>query len=349
MDELNLLNFSLINLNDPFFDSLKNDYHEFIDWFQKKANANEKAYVLYNTLGTIDGFLYLKEEHDVLDISHPIKNKKILKIGTFKFNPKGTLRGQRFIKKILDIAIIDNYDVVYLTVFEKHDYLIKLFKKYGFIQISTKNTKNGIECVYSRDLSKISHDILLDYPLINTKSNKFLLAIYPKFHTRLFPESKLKNEPSDLIQDVSHSNSIHKIYISAAYNADQLKKGDILIIYRTSDNPGKAYYHAVISSICVVEEVKNIDDFPTLQEYLDYCEKFSVFTKDELSKFYKERKYPYIIRFTYNIALPKRIVRKDLLREGLITQGRIVLNPISDDTFNSILKLSTVYENFIIN
>ena len=34
-----------INLADPFFDSLKQDYKEFTDWFNKKANQNESTFV----------------------------------------------------------------------------------------------------------------------------------------------------------------------------------------------------------------------------------------------------------------------------------------------------------------
>ncbi|MBM7214431.1 N-acetyltransferase, partial [Morganella morganii] len=108
MDNLKYLPFKDINLNDTFFDSLKSDYsHGFIAWFNKKANdPSEKAYVLYEETGNIDGFLYLKiESGSVDDIEPPIKNGLHLKIGTFKFSPKGTLRGQRFLKKIFDNAL----------------------------------------------------------------------------------------------------------------------------------------------------------------------------------------------------------------------------------------------------
>ena len=43
MDNLKYLRFSEINLSDPFFDSLKQDYEEFPSWFLRKAN--ERAYV----------------------------------------------------------------------------------------------------------------------------------------------------------------------------------------------------------------------------------------------------------------------------------------------------------------
>ncbi|VEG70316.1 putative acyl-CoA N-acyltransferase prophage protein [[Pasteurella] aerogenes] len=349
MDNLKFVRFSDVDLNDPFFDSLKADYMEFSNWFMRKSTENEFAYVLYNQYD-IDGFLYLKEESEIPDIMPPIYNRHILKVGTFKFNPQGTLRGQRFIKKILDIAIANRFELIYLTIFEKHDYLIRLFQKYGFDSAGTKQTINGTEYVYIRDMRHIVGDIILDYPYIYPNANKYLLAIYPTFHTRLFPESILCNEYQDIVQDVSYSNSIHKIYISAAYDADKLKRGDILVIYRTHDGKGSAYYRSVVSSICVVEEVRNISEFPTEESYLQYCSRFSVFTDEELSRFYKEKRYPYVIRFTYNIALPKRVNRKELLDNHVIgDQTRIVLEQITNEQFNKILRLSKTDESFIVN
>ena len=44
---MNLKLFSDINLDDPFFDSLKSDYPGFENWFQRKINENEIAFVQY--------------------------------------------------------------------------------------------------------------------------------------------------------------------------------------------------------------------------------------------------------------------------------------------------------------
>lgn len=41
---LQLVKFHEVDLNDPFFDSLKEGYKEFQDWFQRKENEN--AFVL---------------------------------------------------------------------------------------------------------------------------------------------------------------------------------------------------------------------------------------------------------------------------------------------------------------
>ena len=37
MENLQYKRFADVNLNDPFFDSLKSSYREFSDWFRRKA------------------------------------------------------------------------------------------------------------------------------------------------------------------------------------------------------------------------------------------------------------------------------------------------------------------------
>ena len=101
MENLTYTEFKNINLNDPFFDSLKADYKEFIDWFNKKKDNNEGAFVFFNSQMLLDGFLYLKNEDEELnDVIPKQPSKKRLKIGTMKINPHGTRLGERFIKNI---------------------------------------------------------------------------------------------------------------------------------------------------------------------------------------------------------------------------------------------------------
>ena len=53
------IKFSEINLNDPFFDSLKDDYIEFPEWFKKKCFQEEYSFVFKDEAG-IGAFIYLK-------------------------------------------------------------------------------------------------------------------------------------------------------------------------------------------------------------------------------------------------------------------------------------------------
>ncbi|MEZ8093784.1 N-acetyltransferase [Photobacterium swingsii] len=353
MDNLSIIPFSSVNFNDHFFDSLKQDYiHGFLDWIANKSSKpNEVAHVLHNIHGGIEGFLYLKIEQGIdNDTNPPLPDRKHLKIGTFKFESAGTLRGQRFMKKIFDYAIDANVDDIYVTVFDKHSYLIKLFQHYGFYKYGTKTGPNGTENVLVRDMRHISGDKLQDYPYVLTRNtNKHLLSIYPVYHTRLFPDSKLVTESTDIVKDISHANSIHKIYICAMDGVLSYKAGDIVVIYRTSDNKGPARYRSVASSICVVESVRTIQQFPDEASFVKHCRKFSVFTESELIDIYRKKRYPYIIQFTYNIALPKRITRHELIGQvGLNPNSYWGCMPISDAQFNDIVRLSETNHHLII-
>lgn len=353
MDNLKKQKFNEINFSDPFFNSLKMDYsHGFVDWWHKKCNSNEEAFVLYNN-DDIEGFLYLKSEFDPDDVVPPLQGH-FLKVGTFKFNSAGTLRGERFIKKIIDTFINLNLDGIYVTIFEKHDYLIKLFKRYGFNPYGTKASANGTEVVLIKS-PLFTGSIEQDYPYLNTKVDKFLLAIHPKYHTQLFPDSILKTESTSIVQDISHSNSIHKIYISKIHDLYKIKQGDLIVFYRTTEEGKFAEYSAVATSICTVEDICTVSSFKNEDDYLNYCSKFSVYNETELREIYKnsswrtEKPY-YIIKFLYNIALPKRVIRKSLIENvGIDRSAYWGFIPLSEQQFKQIFKLGNVNESFIID
>lgn len=339
-----------IDLNDIFFDSLKEDYVEFPQWFQKKAQSGEMAYVFESN--GIQGFLYLKTENEeITDITPALPKKNRIKIGTFKINPHGTRLGERFLKKIFDYAVIKNIDEIYVTVFDKHTGLINLFEKFGFDFYGTKITKNGTEKVLVKDLRATKESISESYPLIKLpETNKFLLAIYPTFHTRLFPDSILNNENYDLIEDVSHTNSIYKIYI-CYMDLSPLRPGDNIVIYRTTDNQGPAAYRSVATSVCVVEEIKTKANFANVDEYLQFCKDYSVFTEEELRGFYaSNRANFYVLKMTYNGAFKKRVIRKQLIEDINISPNIYWgFFRLSDEQFRGILELGEIDAGIIIN
>ena len=241
-------------------------------------------------------------------------------------------------------------DEVYLTVFEKHAGLIKLLMHFGFRQVGTKTTRNGTELVLLRALVWEGENLLHNYPLVRVNSGaKFLLALYPKWHTQLFPDSKLANEGPDIVADVSHTNSIRKIYLAGLSGAESLKHGDAIVIYRTSDNQAPAHYRSVATSVCVVDDAKSIGDFPSEAPFLKYCAPFSVFTTEELKRLYKTRQYPVIITFSYNVSFPKRVTRKVLIEEvGIDPNDRWACVKLSDQQFLAILQKGSVDANFVV-
>lgn len=341
--------FSSINIDDPFFDSLKEDYLGFEDWFKRKAD--EYAYVLYGEDNLLQGFLYLKDESNEVDekITPIMGKQKRLKVGTFKIDAHRTRLGEKFIKKIMDTSIYGGYKEVYVTIYPKHSGLVNLLKKYGFIEYGHK----GKELVLVKSFTTLKNEIPFDYPMINKAGHKkYMLSVYPKFHTKLFSDSILRNEErnsEDLVKDVSFSNSIHKIYICFMSHTVDLERGDLLVIYRTTDHLGPARYRSVITSICQVEEVKCRSDFSSMDQYLDYAKSYSVFSEDDLRKwFYRENLA--VIKMTYNIALCKKVTRGMLLdNTDLSSNDYWGFMELSDSQFDYILKEGKVNENFIVD
>ncbi len=341
--------FADIDLNDTFFNSLKEDYPGFEAWFEKKSKDNSKAYVQY-TNNSLQAFLYLKDESgdELTDVTptRPACNR--LKVGTFKIDAHNTKLGERFVKKVMDAALYKKADEIYVTIFPKHEGLIRILQRYGF----NEEGKKGDEIVLVKNMKVLTGDILKDYPMIQTTGKrKFVLSIKPQYHTKMFPDSILKNEEGtkyELIKDVAHTNSIHKIYVTSMSDAALLQSGDLIAIYRTKDDAGPARYRSVITSVCQIEEVKTIRDFADVDAFLEYANYYSVFNPNELRQWYGKKNFT-VLKMTYNIALTKRVTNGYLVDELNVAPKYWGFFQLTDEQFNAILKKGEVDESIIIN
>ena len=126
--------------------------------------------------------------------------------------------------------------------------------------------------------------------------------------------------------------------------------GDPIVIYRTSHGIGRAEYQSVATSICVLEEYRHLASFASKKEFIDYCVSYSVFDLNELERIYEHKKYVHVIKFSYNVALNKRIIRKTLADTVHLDRGkRWGAIPISQEQFIQIAQLGQINESLIIN
>lgn len=336
-----------LNIRDPFFNSLRSDYCGFDNWLNRKKN--EMAYVLYDSRKIkLMGFLYLKDEKEADELIYPAFDmRRRLKIGTFKIDSHGTVMGQRFISIILRRMVDEGYDFTYVTLFPKQKALISLFERFGFKCWGHKS--NG-ELVYYKD-STVWNNIYKDFPRINLNGcRKYLLSFYPQYHTKLFPDSRLKTEKSHPIEDLSFTNTIEKIYLTKMSGVRYLLPGDLVVVYRTSERGKSAEYSSVATSVCTVVEVKNINDFSSYDHFAEYCGKGTVFSQRELLTFWKNKKYPFITKMLYNAPLERKIIRKELIENiGLQRDSYFGFLPLTDIQFENILKVGEINESFIIH
>ncbi|MCR4424039.1 MAG: PIN domain-containing protein [candidate division WOR-3 bacterium] len=356
--------FGKVDLNDAFFDSFREDYPNFDRWFKRKSN--EPVYVSY-TGERLNAFLYLKVEdkdENYADIEPIFEPKKRLKIGSFKVELNGYRLGERFLKIIFDNALTQKVDEIYVTIMDKRaeqKRLIDLLKKWGFKEYGIK--KSTKEMVLVRDFHKNYNydDPKKTYPYVTTKNTRiFIVPIYPKFNTELFPDSILRTEsPDNFRENKPHRNAISKVYISRSLERT-VSKNDILLFYRTRE-PGKsAYYSAVISAMGVVED--KIENIINERDFILKCRKRSVFEDNELIEFwnyrpkflsYKTKLEPFIIQFlhVYSFREGERLNRKRLLELGVLygNEGELRgLKQIGIESFKRILEEAKIDESFII-
>lgn len=342
--------FGNININDPFFESFKQDYDEFGDWFNRKAD--NISYVCI-TDGEVKAFLYLKQEEKnevYSDIEPSFSQKRRLKIGTFKVTSTGYKLGERFLKIIFDNALQYNVEEIYVTIFNKRDEqlrLIYLIEDWGFKHWGTKTTDNGIEQVFVRECKPTPNlqQPKLSFPAVSRNTAKWIVPIYPEYHTELFPDSILNNEsPQDFTENEPYRNAIKKVYISRSYNRN-LNGGDLVLFYRTG-----GHYAGVVSTIGVVENVvTNIRDE---NHFIQLCRKRSVFDDEGLKKFwnYSKNSRPFIVNFLYIDSFPMPKVNLKRLRDlNIIQDAPRGFEQISDAKFEQILKEARANESYIID
>jgi hypothetical protein len=338
------LYFGEVNLTDSFFDSFREDYVGFDDWFKKKSD--EISYVCFQD-NQLSAFLFLKvedENENYSDITPILSKKKRLKIGTFKVTGNGYKIGERFLK-------------IYVTIFDKRPEqkrLIYLLEDWGFKLYGTKMTKNGDENVYVKEFSRENISINLEnpkltFPYLSRESDVYIVPIYPAYHTELFPDSILKTEsPKDFVENEPHRNALSKVYICRSQERN-LKSGDLIVFYRTG-----GYYAGVATTVGVIESV--ITNIQTESDFITLCRKRSVFSDEELKKHwnYNPNYRPFLIRFlsAYSFLLGNRLNRKQLLDLGIIsgTENELRgLKKITKDQFITILREAKVYESFIVD
>ena len=343
------LKFGKINIDDSFFDSLKEDYDGFDRWFLKKYD--EEAYITINSNnGMLLSFLYLKivdENENYSNINPPFPPKKRLKVGSFKVISNGFRLGERFIKIIFDNALKNHVQEIYVTIYDKRpeqQRLIELLEQWGFILWG----KKGEELVYVRSFEPQFEENNLKgcFPYISRNNNIYIVPIYPEYHTELLPDSILNTEsPEEYVEDFPHRNCINKVYVSRAIEPYP-SSGDILVFYRTG-----GYYKSVITTIGEVQEVKS--DFNDEEDFIHYCRKKSVYPEKELREMwrYSDRK-PFVVNFLYIYSFPHRINMKDLIDLHVlagVNDAPRGFKPISKQQFKSILSATRSDESFIID
>ena len=300
-------------------------------------------------------FLYLKREgrdEDYRDISPAFEPKSRLKIGTLKVIANGFKLGERFLKIVFDNALRYRCEEVYVTIFRhrpEQEHLIQFLSEWGFTHHGEKVSAAGREMVMRRPFtaSVDTTDSRRTYPFVSDRARKFIVPIYPDYHTELLPDSILNTEsPAGFVENKPNRNAISKVYISRSIERS-LRPGDIIVFYRTASG-GSAYHTSVATTLGVVQEV--ILDIPSEAEFIRLCRKRSVFSDEELSKHWNWRRdRPFVVNFLYVYSFPKRPNRKAMMDAGIMGDAPRGFLELTDTHFSTLLSLADADPRIIIS
>lgn len=317
---IKLVSIGTLNINDKFFDTLREDYggSDFNNWLKKKNT--DQAYIFQNKEG-LQGFLYLKTEDEDEDYSNflpTFKPAKRLKVGTFKISQSGLRLGERFIKIIVDNAIKRNVDEAYVTLFEDKrkevNYLKSMLEQWGFVK-KAKNIKNG-EAVLVKDMRNYSYnkDPKFNYPLQKNNPRITILPIVSQYHSKLFPDLHLKNEDMNLYDETACRYAIEKIYV-CGWKQVNCVPGDLVCIYRMGDY--YKTYTSVVSGIGIIQEILYIYNE---ENFVKECKNRSVFSEQELRSLFRNKGYRTIIKTLFLEGFDNKVNLATLHNSGILSE-----------------------------
>lgn len=351
IDPIKKRQFAEVSLADPFFDSLRRAYPGFDNWYRRKALSGEQAWFAFDEADSVIAMLYLKtEDGQDTDIVPPLCGRR-LKIGTFKVDfDHHTSIGKRLLTRALREFAVGRYDFVYVTMFDADNTkaLREMLEQYGFSPIGVKEQEE-VWAKYRPD--SMGGNGYRTFPFIAPDNGRcYILSILPEYHKRMFGDVDLRSEQEIPVPDSVPVNTIEKVYLSGAYTAEYLKPGDHLAIYRTSDMPDLARYRSVISSVCTVTDVRNINTFSDEDDFRSFIKGRSVFSDGELHRFWTSKRFPWVISMLFDFPLKRYPIRQQLIDENIVEEKqRIVCVPIDGMMLRRILKLGEVDEGYVID
>ncbi|TLU87471.1 MAG: hypothetical protein FDX21_01140 [Chlorobium sp.] len=293
------------DVTQPFFDSLREGYDQFNEWYLKSARNQRKAWCISDN-GVVHAIcIYKIEDRPCIGDGGLSLNGRALKLCTFKVGKsvRGRKLGERLLFASFKYAVENNIQYVYLHTFgEEHDMLVSLCLDYGFQYYGKYDSRDN---VYLKEMICPSKpEIELDplsyairyYPhyLDNPHIAKFIVPIQPEYYNDLFADT------SDTARGLfsgdhsfysPQSNTIKKAYICHS-NTTGVRPGDLLLFFRTQDRKS-------IECIGVVEQNYRGRD---IDKVLPLVSKRTVYSKGEIEKRLLKETLVILFRFIRNIS-----------------------------------------------
>ncbi|MCW3102714.1 MAG: hypothetical protein JWO09_1154 [Bacteroidetes bacterium] len=335
-------------INDPFFDSLRENYSGFNNWFLKCAKENRKCYLLrvdQKIAAILIYHLEKRDDHDLPGINNDAMKMCTLKVAETAF---GYRLGELFLNKMFDLCIKRNIHHLYLTVFPHHIQLIDLLNKYGFkrYEFQNKHGKDELRMIKSLVKSDYSEDpqAITSHPFYydDNSINKFIIPIEPGFYNTLFKDGKFRAktlfDDTDTSLNEIEGNTISKAYLCKSKRLS-MKKGDLLFFYGSKS----------IKSIEPVGVLDNVTYTRDVDVIKSLVRRKTVYTDAQLAELASGAKEVTVLVFRLLYYLDKPITHKEIKTLESYANNFQTITTLTEKEYNLLKQKQYFDERFIIN
>jgi len=323
-------------LTGEFFDSLREDYQPFNNWFQSKAQEGRRAWICKDeneTLGAI--CIYAVQENEKITDTGEVLSGKSLKLCTFKVGElvRGRKIGELFLKASFRYAS-DN-QCLHIFVhgnLEKQPYLAELLEDFGFADKGSY----GADVVWVKD-----HPVIAPPDKISAREYvrryfphfrqdeevaKYIVPIRPEFHDILFPDYLSQN--SKQLQLFSppkrHVGNAMKLAYLCHAQTKEIEAGSILFFYRSKDEK-------MLTTIGVVDDFRELSD-PT--EIAALVSRRTVYSFDEINNMSTKKVKVILFRLIRHFPLPVSL--KELKNCGAMSAAPQSITKLDESRYRKL-------------
>lgn len=328
-----------LDLNNRFFDSLRDAYKEFNDWFKRIAQERS-AWVVQSESGDIFGLCIYKIEKDenLTDAGLRISGA-VLKLCTFKVASVGYKLGECLLRQAFLFAVYNNLSAVYVQVrMGQQERLCRLLEEFGFDDVGMyKNDVVWMKPMRPLPSARFSmeswrnRDFAIKYYPYHFAGggvSKYIVPIHPAYHDQMFPEvnrCSLLFTPDNGCLFAGEANAIKKAYICKS-GIKRIKGGDILLFYRCDD--AKA-----IDTLGVVEQVVRTSD---PERVFAAVARRTVLTDKAIARMVNEREV-LVLLFRFIQHLQRKVTKRELEDSGIAGEYQSIRR-IPESVYSSLIK-----------
>lgn len=328
-------------LSSEFFNTLREGYPGFDDWFCGCARNDRRAWAYWAESERIGALcIYARKENDDVTGHGNILHGASLKLCTFKVAPdcQGRKIGELFLKAAFRYATENRLEHIFIHGdAEKHSFLFELLADFGFTELGSRHVDDDVVYVKKHpvaapndspaDLSSFEY-FRRYFPHFRQDRSikKFIIPIRPEYHRILFSDYISPCDPQMALFDATNtaSNAIKQAYLCHA----QLKKispGDVVLFYRSKDE-------MAVTSIGIVERYETLEN---ANEIADRVRRRTVYSMTEIEDMARKPTKVMLFRLVKHFVHPLSF---DWLTQNRIVNGNIqTIREIDDYAYQRLI------------